>query len=115
MRSVSSKMLDSMKDWPLFVEVQVPKDKPISVDIFSTFDGALTGGTTIKTVKMAKGRVNTLWFKAPEDSAVSSLSADKGDVLLGRVIWKKLEVRSNISALSKNRKWLTCFRARNQR
>ncbi len=74
------------------MEVQVPKEKQISVDIFSTFDAALTGGSKVKTVKMAKGRVNTLWFKAPEESAVSALSADKGDMLLGRVNWKKLEV-----------------------
>jgi tripeptidyl-peptidase-2 len=91
MRSVSSKTLESMKDWPLFVDIQVPKDKQVAVDIFTTFDGALTGGAKVKTVKMAKGRVNTLWFKAPEDSAVSSLSAEKGDLLLGRVSWKKLE------------------------
>ncbi len=82
-----------MKDWPLFVDIQVPKDKQVSVDIFNTFDGALTGGSKVKTVKMAKGRVNTMWFKAPEDSAVSALNAEKGDLLLGHVSWKKLEVR----------------------
>jgi len=90
------------KETSLILEIHIPKDKQIALDLFPSRQDALVSGSKFPgvNVTMRKGATRVLVINAPDESKLPKF-VQSGDTLLGYIRLLKVEDDSNFAVPSK--------------